>query len=100
MQRNPEQVTQMITNTATGFTVASGAMAYLNDNAAAIGALCAIASLMVAIGFGIANLIIRKREAGKNRDALIDEIVGQIRSENPSLDFDHSKIKERRTKAR
>lgn len=96
MSRAQEQITGAITNTATMSTVGFGTMAYLNDNAAAIGAICAILSLIIALVFHVIRIWLMKKTEDHNRDKLIEEILGQIQSESPEARSAVSSIRDRR----
>lgn len=91
-----EQITIVTANTATGSTAVFGGMAYLNENAAAIGALCAIVSLMIAIIFYVLNYRLRKMQAATNIEKITEEVLGQIMSQVPEARDAITKIRDRR----
>lgn len=96
MSKASEQITIVTANTATGSTAVFGGMAYLNENAAAIGALCAMISLMIAIIFYILNYRLRKIQAAANIEKITEEVLGQIMSQVPEARDAITKIRDRR----
>lgn len=99
MSKVQEQITSVTANTATVSSVGFGTMAYLNDNAAAIGAICAILSLIIALVFHVIRIWLMKKTTEHNRDKLIEEILGQIQSESPEAMSAVSSIRDRRKDA-
>lgn len=96
--------TSGMANTATGVSVATGAFAFLNENAAAISVLIGFASFIVALIFYILNYR-QKVKAGNNyRDEIMEDILAQIRSEAADMNIDTTtlldvthRIKDRRS---
>lgn len=70
--------TSGMANTATGVSVATGAFAFLNENAAAISVLIGFASLLVALIFYILNYRLRVKAQNLYRDEILQEVVDQI----------------------
>jgi len=89
-------MTLSIANTATGSSALFGGMAYLNENAAAIGAICAIFSLFVAIIFYVLNYRLKKIHSADNIQKITEEVLDQIMSQVPEAKDAISKVRDRR----
>jgi len=78
-----DSFTQGTANIATGITVGTGAISYLNENAGAISVLIGFTSLIIALVFYVLNYRLKRSAHKSYREELLLELVEQLKSEVP-----------------
>lgn len=86
--------TSAMGNIATGTSVITGALAFLNDNAGAISVLIAFASFIVALIFYILNYRMKSKANEHYLDEVIEEVISRILEEAEKSELNQNDVKE------